>query len=126
MITKILILLVIVTVIAVITTLVGSSKGGVPETLQMAKEDPLTAPVTPTEALGDSMATLTDRAIAATQYQMLEDSFNKHCPEDAMTEDVKKTFRHMASHLATIGTNVDPNEVLTPVKDGVPPGWDLN
>jgi hypothetical protein len=72
------------------------------------------------------MATLSDRAIAATQYQMLEDSFKRNCSEDDMTEDVKKTFNHLASHLATIGTKVDPNEVLTPVKEGVPPGWDLN
>ena len=125
MITKILILLAIVTVIAVIVSIVYSIKG---EIVVVEREAvlPMTEPTTTADMLGDSMATLSDRAIAATQYQMLEDSFNKHCPEDAMTEDVKKTFRHMASHLATIGTNVDPNEVLTPVKEGVPPGWDLN
>jgi hypothetical protein len=125
MITKILILLAIVTVIAVIVSIIGSAKG---EIVVEEKEAvlPMTEPTTTADMLGDSMATLSDRAIAATQYQMLEDSFKRNCSEDDMTEDVKKTFNHLASHLATIGTKVDPNEVLTPVKEGVPPGWDLN
>ena len=125
MITKILILLAIVTVIAVIVSIIGSAKG---EIVVEEREAvlPMTEPTTTADMLGDSMATLSDRAIAAAQYQRLEDSFKRNCSEDDMTEDVKKAFRHMASQLATIGTNVNPNEVLTPVKEGVPPGWDLN
>lgn len=125
MIIKILILLAIVTVIAVIVSIIGSAKGAIVVEEREAVL-PMTEPTTTADMLGDSMATLSDRAIAAAQYQRLEDSFKRNCSEDDMTEDIKKTFNHLASHLATIGTNVDPNEVLTPVKEGVPPGWDLN
>lgn len=127
MITNVIILLVIIAVIAGIVSLVGSSDGGVKESADIKEEDQDYVPVDTTERLEDSLGTLSDRAVAALQYQRLEDSFNKNCADAEITDAVRHNFRKMAVQLATIGTKVDPKEVESMVQgDGtLPPGWEL-
>ena len=127
MITNIIILLVVVAVIAGIVSLVGSSGKGVQESVDIKEEDQDYVPVDTTEQLEDSFGTLSDRAVAALQYQRLEDSFNKNCADADINDAVKHNFRKMAVQLATIGTKVDPHEVETMIQgDGtLPPGWEL-
>lgn len=127
MITNILILLLVVTVIAIVVSMVGSSKEAPQDVKIMLvdnhKEDT-------TERLENSLGTLSDRAVAARQYQMLKNSFEENClrdPESAsmITNQVRDNFEQMAKQLATIGTNVSPEDVDKPLKDGLPLGWDL-
>lgn len=127
MITNIIILLVVVAAIAGIVSLVGSSGNGVQESIDVKEKDQDYVPVDTTEQLEDSLGTLSDRAVAALQYQRLEDSFNRNCADAEITDDIKHNFRKMAVQLATIGTNVDPKEVESMVHgDGtLPPGWEL-
>ena len=127
MITNIIILLVVVAVIAGIVSLVGSSGNGVQESIDVKEEGQDYVPVDTTEQLEDSFGTLSDRAVAALQYQRLEDSFNRNCVDAEITDDIKHNFRKMAVQLATIGTKVDPKEVESMIQgDGtLPPGWEL-
>ena len=127
MITNIIILLVVVAVIAGIVSLVGSSGKGVQESVDIKEEDQDYVPVDTTEQLEDSLGTLSDRAVAALQYQRLENSFNRNCTDAEITDDIKHNFRKMAVQLATIGTKVDPKEVESMIQgDGtLPPGWEL-
>ena len=127
MIFNIIILFAIVAVIAGIVSLVGSSDGGVKESADIKEKDQDYVPVDTTEQLEDSFGTLSDRAVAALQYQRLEDSFNRNCADAEITDDIKHNFRKMAVQLATIGTKVDPKEVESMVHgDGtLPPGWEL-
>ena len=127
MIFNIIILFAIVAVIAGIVSLVGSSDGGVKESADIKEEDQDYVPMNTTEQLEDSLGTLSDRAVAALQYQRLEDSFNRNCADAEITDDIKHNFRKMAVQLATIGTNIDPKELESMVHgDGtLPPGWEL-
>ena len=127
MITNIIILLVVVAVIAGIVSLVGSSGNGVQESIDVKEEDQDYVPVDTTEQLEDSFGTLSDRAVAALQYQRLENSFNRNCADADINDAMKHNFRKMAVQLATIGTNVDPKEVESMIQgDGtLPPGWEL-
>lgn len=127
MITNIIILLVVVAVIAGIVSLVGSSGNGVQESIDVKEKDQDYVPVDTTEQLEDSFGTLSDRAVAALQYQRLEDSFNRNCADADIDDAVKHNFRKMAVQLTTIGTKVDPKEVESMVHgDGtLPPGWEL-
>ena len=127
MITNIIILLVVVAVIAGIVSLVGSSGKGVQESVDIKEEDQDYVPVDTTEQLEDSLGTLSDRAVAALQYQRLENSFNRNCADADIDDAVKHNFRKMAVQLATIGTKVDPSEVESMIQgDGtLPPGWEL-
>lgn len=127
MITNIIILLVVVAVIAGIVSLVGSSGNGVQESIDVKEKDQDYVPVDTTEQLEDSLGTLSDRAVAALQYQRLEDSFNRNCADAEITDGIKHNFRKMAVQLATIGTKVDPKEVESMVHgdDTLPPGWEL-
>lgn len=129
MLTNVLILLVVVTIIAVVVNTVGSSKGGVPDTIVGEKKDPATLEVS--ERMEEnSLGTLSDRAVAALQYQRLKNSFEENCkrdPESAkmITNRVRNNFEHMAKQLATIGTNVGPEDVNRSPNQYLPPGWGL-
>lgn len=124
MLTNVLILLVVVTIIAVVVNTVGSSKGGVPDTIVREKKDPTTLE-TSERMEENSLGTLSDRAVAAHQYQMLKDSFEKNTAYQDVPEKVKSTFNKMAKQLATIGTNVDPEDVNRLPNQYLPPGWGL-
>ena len=125
--TNILILLLVVTVIAVVVSIVGNSKEapqGVKITLvDNHKEDT-------TERIEDSLGTLSDRAVAALQYQRMQNSFKKNCERDPeaaamVTNQVRDNFEHMAKCLATIGTSIKPEDVPTSTDGILPPGWAL-
>ena len=127
MITNILILLLVVTVIAVVVSIVGNSKE-VPQDVKITlvdnhKEDT-------TERIEDSLGTLSDRAVAALQYQRMQNSFKENCERDPeaaemVTNQVRDNFDHMAKCLATIGTNIKPEDVPTSTDGVIPPGWTL-
>jgi len=125
---NILILLLAVTVIAVVVSIVGNSNKA-PQELKTPTVDNHKPDTT--ERLEESLGTLSDRAKAALQYQRLKNNFEKNCqrdPETAamVTNKVKHNFDKMARQLATIGTNVNPEDVQTTVsKNGLPPGWEL-
>lgn len=130
MLTNVLILLVVVTVIAVVVNAVGSSKGGVPDTIEGEKKDQATLEVSE-RMEQNSLGTLSDRAVAALQYQRLKNSFEENCmrdPESAemITNRVRGNFERMAKTLATIGTRLNPEDVPTTTdKYELPPGWGL-
>ena len=119
---NILILLVIVTAIAVIVSIAGSSKEA-PGEEKIILVDNHKADTT--ERLENSLGTLSDRAVAALQYKRMEDSFMKN-GGDQVRNQVRRSFENMAKQLATIGTNVKPEDVQTTTKDGLPPGWALD
>ena len=77
-----------------------------------------------TERLENGLGTLSDRAVAAYQYQRMKDSLMKNGGEE-LSEEMMATFDKVAIHLATIGTNIKPEEVQTESKNGLPPGWDV-
>ena len=125
MIVNILILLLVVVAITLLTNLIGSSNGGVQDTVKR-EETPDKSEIIEKNSIG----TLSDRAVAAIQYQRLKNSFEENCnrdPESAkmITNKVKHNFDKMARQLATIGTNVNPEEIDITSKDGLPPGWEL-
>lgn len=127
MIANILILLLVVTVIAVVVSIVGNSKES-PQDVKITlvdnhKEDT-------TERIEDSLGTLSDRAVAALQYQRMQNSFKENCegcPENAetITNQVRDNFEKVAKLLATIGTNIKPEDVPTSTDGILPPGWTL-
>lgn len=127
MITNVIILVLLVVFIAIVVNLIGEPKEARTEAIAMPvdnhKDDT-------TERLENSLGTLSDRAVAARQYQMMKNSFEENClrdPESAsmITNQVRDNFEQMAKQLATIGTNVSPEDVDKPLKDGLPLGWDL-
>ena len=124
MLTNVLILLVVVTVIAVVVNAVGSSKGGVPDTIEGEKKDQATLDISE-RMEQNSLGTLSDRAVAAHQYQMLKDSFEKNTASQDVPENAKSAFNKMAKQLATIGTNVDPDDVNRSPNQYLPAGWGL-
>lgn len=126
--TNILILLLIVTIIAVVVSIVGSSNKA-PQELKNIKVDNHKEDVT--ERIENSLGTLSDRSVAALQYQRLKHSFEENCKRDPeiagmITNQVRDNFETMAKTLATIGTHLNPEEVPTTVdENGLPPGWEV-
>jgi hypothetical protein len=114
--TTILIILIVVTVVAVIASIV--SDGG-------KKEEP---PVQASD-IGDKsteyFGSLNDRNTAALNYEKMLRSLkeNSHDFRD-IPPQAMKYFDHMATHLATIGNNADPQE-WKKSENGLPPLWSV-
>lgn len=105
----VLILLVVLAVVAVIANIV--SDGG-------KKED---APVVATDERDKSteyFGSLNDRNVAALNYERMYRSLKKNSNDfKDLPDGVMDSFDHVATHLATIGNNADPQEVRKMVKN---------
>lgn len=109
-----LIILIVVAVVAVIASIV--SDGG--------KND---EPPVHTSDVGDKsteyFGSLEDRNAAALNYEKMLRSLKKNTHDFRdLPPQVMKSFDHMATHLATIGNNADPQE-WKKSQNGLPPLW---
>ena len=111
-----LIILIAVTVVLVIASIVGNSDGGEKDEQPIKVSD---GGDKSTEYFG----TLEDRNAAALNYERMLNSLKNNSNDFRdLPPQVMKSFDHMATHLATIGTDADPQE-WKKTKDGLPPLW---
>lgn len=111
-----LIILIVVTVVAVIASIVGNSDSGKKDEqpIKVSESDDKS-----TEYFG----TLESRNVAALNYERMLNSLKKNSNDFRdLPPQVMKSFDHMATHLATIGTDADPQE-WKKTKNGLPPLW---
>lgn len=113
----ILIILIVVTVIALVVNGVDSKH---PQT-----EPPKQDGIAEDESCNFS-GTLTDRNVAALNYVRMRESLRKNSNNfKDLPDGVMENFDYVASHLATIGTNARPEDVLRG-QNGLPAGWGLD
>lgn len=111
-----LIILIAVTVVAVIASIVANSDGGKKDEQPIKVSDG-------SDKSTEYFGTLEGRNVAALNYEMMLNSLKKNSNDFRdLPPQVMKTFDHMATHLATIGTDADPQE-RKKAKDGLPPLW---